>query len=178
MIQERGWTTFLCASPTQDSPVVREFHSNLWFWVGSTVYVRGKWVDFSVAVINRVYNLVDDDRDAYRALFQDTYYQMIMRFLTRGRGVWKRHPSTFEVIAFQLKALKPIPKVWYNFICATLKPSLYLSTVTRDKTIMLYAIVQDIKFNVGNVIERRIIESTQGQCIGALIHPSLIMLAH
>ena len=160
MIQERGWTIF-CAHPQlRIGPVVREFHSNLRFRVGTTICVRGKWVDFSATAINRVYNLVDDDSKAYRALFQDTDYKMIMRFLTRGRGVWKRHPSTSEVTTFQMKALKPVPKVWYNFICATLKPSLHLSIVTWDKTILLYAIVQGNKFDVGNVIERGIIKST------------------
>ena len=117
-------------------------------------------MDFSTAAINRMYNLVDDDSNAYRALFQDTDYQMIMRFLIRGRGVWKHHPSTSKVTTFKMKALKLVPKVWYNFICATLKPNLHLSTVTLDKTILLYAIAQGIKFDVGNVIERGIIEST------------------
>ena len=135
---------------------------------------RSKWVDFSATVINRVYNLVDDDNDAYMALFQDTDYQMITRSLTRGRRVWKHHPSTFEVTTFHMKALTPVPKVWYHFIYATLKPSLHLSTVTRDKTILLYTIMQGIKFDVDNVIEKGIIESTQGRCTGARIHPSLI----
>ena len=124
------------------------------------VYVRGKWVDFSVATINRVYNLVDDDSDAYKALFHNIDYHMMIRVLTRGRGVWKRHPSMSEVTTFLMSALKPILKAWYNFICATLKPSLRLSIVTRDKTILLYAIVQDIKFDMEHVIERGIIEST------------------
>ena len=131
-------------------------------------------MDFSAIAINQVYNLVDDDSDAYRALFQDTDYQMIMTFLTRRRGVWKRHPFTSKVTTFQMKALKPVLKVWYNFIYATLKPNLHLSTIIRDKTILLYAIVQSIKFDVRNVIERGIIESTHGRCTGALIYPSLI----
>ena len=54
--------------------MIKEFHSNLQFWVGSTISVQGKWVDLSVAAINRVYNLVDDDSDAYMALFQNTDY--------------------------------------------------------------------------------------------------------
>ena len=68
-------------------------------------------MDFSTAAINRMYNLVDDDRDAYRALFQDTDYQMIMRFLIRGMGVWKHYPSTSEVPTFKMKALKLVSKV-------------------------------------------------------------------
>ena len=105
--------------------------------------------------------MVDDDSDAYKALFQNMDYQMIMRFLIRDRGVWKRHPSKSEVTTFQMKALKSVSKVWYNFICSSLKPSLHLSTVTLDKTILLYAIVHGIKFNVDNVIERGIIDFTQ-----------------
>ena len=46
--------------------------------------------------------------------------------------------------------------------------------VTSDKTILLYAITQGIKFDVDHVIEKEIIESTQGHCTGALIHPSII----
>ena len=105
------------------------------------VNVQGKWVDFSVVAINRVYNLVDDDSATYKALFHNTDYQMIMISLTRGQGVWKGHPSTSKVTTFKMKALKPVPKIWYKFICATLKPILHLSTMARDKTILLFVIV-------------------------------------
>ena len=45
-IQTRGWQT-LCAPVTPEvAPVVREFHSNLRFRVGTTVFVRGRWVEF------------------------------------------------------------------------------------------------------------------------------------
>ena len=169
LIQEKGWIK-LCEHPLPGiAPVVREFHSNQQYWMDSIVYVRGKWVDFSATSINRVFNLVEDDSEAYRALFQ----HMMMHILTNGRGVWKRHPSTSEVTTFLMSALKPVLKAWYNFIFATLKPS-HLSTVTRDKTILLFALVRGIKFDVGHVIKRGIIESTQGRCTRALIHPSLI----
>ena len=86
MIRDRGWPTF-CAHPQpRIAPVVKEFHSNLQFRVGSTVYVQGKWVDFNATAINWVYNLVDNDNNAYKALFQDKDYELIMRSLTRGRG--------------------------------------------------------------------------------------------
>ena len=116
----------------------------------------------------------DDDSDAYRALFLNIDYQQLMRSLTRGRGEWKHHPSTSKVTTFQIKDPKLVPKVWYNFLCAKLKPSLHMSTVTKDKTILLYAIIQDIRFDVSHVIESGIIESTQGRYTRALIHPSLI----
>ena len=169
LIQEKGWIK-LCEHPLLGiAPVVIDFHSNLRYQMDSIVYVRGKWVDFRATSINRVFNLVEDDSEAYRALFQ----HMMIHILTNGRGVWKIHPSTFKVITFLMSALKPVLKAWCNFICATLKPS-HLSTVTRDKTILLFTIVQGIKFDVGHVIKRGIIESTQGRCTRALIHPSLI----
>ena len=115
--------------------------------------------------------MVDDDNEAYTALFQNTDYEQLMRSLTRGRGVWKPHPSTSQVTTFQMKALTPVSNVWYNFLVAKLKPNLHLTMVTKDKTLLLYVIVQGIKFNVGHVIEGGIIESTQGRCTRALIHP-------
>ena len=43
-------------------------------------------MDFSATTINRAYNLVDNDSEAYKALLQDTDYQSIIWSLTRGRG--------------------------------------------------------------------------------------------
>ena len=114
-------------------------------------------MNFDAATINRVYNLKDDDNEEYRALFQNTNYKMMLRSFMKRRCEWKRHPSTFEVTTFPMVALKFVPKPWYNFLYATL-----FSIVTKDKEILLYAIVKDIKFNVGYVIERGIIELTQG----------------
>ena len=73
-----------------------------------------------------------------------------------------------------MKTPTTVVKVWYNFLCAKIKPNLHLTTVTKDKTILLYAITQGIKFDVEHIIERGLIESTHGCCTGALIYPSLI----
>ena len=78
MIQDKGWTKF-CEHPSpRISPVVGEFHSNLMGRIGTIVYVRENGVDFNASVINKVYNLVDDNSDTCKALFQNTNYQMIM----------------------------------------------------------------------------------------------------
>ena len=44
----------------------------------------------------------------------------------------------------------------------------------KEKTILLYATTKGFQFDIGSVLEWGLIESTQGRCIGALIHPSLI----
>ena len=51
-----------------------------------------------------------------------------------------------------------------------------MCTVLRDKTILLYAIHNDIKFDVGHVIDSSVLESTNGRCIRALTHASLVTM--
>ena len=62
-------------------------------------------------------------------------------------------------------------KVWYNFLCVKIKSSLHLSTVKKDRAMLLYAMTKGFQFDIGSVIERGLIESIQGRCTGALIHP-------
>ena len=97
-----------------------------------------------------------------------------MQELTQGQGMWKRQLSMGDFTNFHIHSLRPVAKVWYNFLCVKIKPTLHLSIVMKDETILFYAMTQGFKFNIGSVIERGLIESTQGRCTGALIHPSLI----
>ena len=92
VIQEKGWTK-LCEHPLVGiALIVCEFYSNPRFRVGSTVYVRGKWVDFSTIAINRLYNMVDDDSEAYEALFHNTDYHQCDALKLRG-PLTTRQPS-------------------------------------------------------------------------------------
>ena len=54
--------------------------------------------------------------------------------------------------------------------------SLHVSTVQRDKAILLYAIVHDTKFDLEFVIENSILKILYNRCTGALTHHSLITL--
>ena len=81
-IQTKAWQT-LCAPPTPGvALVVREFHSNLLFWVGTTVFVQGKWVNFRAWAINQIYHLREDDSEEYQALFMATDSESLMQELT------------------------------------------------------------------------------------------------
>ena len=88
--------------------------------------------------------------------------------------MWQRHPSTGKFTTFPMTALTPVAKVWYNFLCVKIKPCLHLSTVTKDKTILLYAMTKGFQFDIETVIEQGLIESIHRRYTGALIHPSLI----
>ena len=153
---------------------MREFHSNLPFKVGATVFFRGRWVEFGAHAINRIYRLMDDDNIEYKALFSDTDYERLMQDLTHSQGVWRRQPSKSDFTTFHMYSLTPVAKVWYNFLCVKIKPSLHLSTIMKDRVILLYAMTTGLQFHIGSVIERGLIELTQGRCTGALLNPSLI----
>ena len=150
--------------------VVWEFHSNLPLKVSTTIFVRGKWIEYVAQAINRIYRLLDDESAEYKALFSNIDNERLMQELTHDQGIWKRQPSMSDFTTFRMHSLRPVAKVLYNFVCVKIKPTLHLSIVTKDKTILLYAITKGFRF----VIEWRLIESTQGRCTGALIHPSLI----
>ena len=49
-------------------------------------------------------------------------------------------------------------KVWYSFLCVKIKPTLHLSTVMKDKTILLYAMTKGFQFDIESDIERGLIK--------------------
>ena len=50
-------------------------------------------------------------------------------------------------------------------------PSNHVSTIYRDKVVLLYSILMNFKFNVGNIIQNSLLEGDVGK---SLIHPLLI----
>ena len=83
-----------------------------------------------------------------------------MQELTQGpgQGQWRHHPMSGEFTTFQMQSLTPVAKIWYNFLCVKIKPTLHLSTVTKDKMILLYAMTKGFQFDIGTFIERGLIE--------------------
>ena len=61
--------------------------------------------------------------------------------------------------------------VWFYFMSSRLLPSKHVSTLYKDKTIFLYAILENYKFDVENIIQNSLVEEDVGK---SLIHPSLI----
>ena len=90
--------------------------------------------------INQIYQLWEDNSEEYQALFVATDFESLKQELTQG--MWQRHPSTSEFTTFPMTALTPVANVWYNFLCVKIKPSLHLSTMKNDKTILLYALTK------------------------------------
>ena len=132
-ILNRRWKTLCAPLVPGVAPVAQEFHSNLPLKVDTTIFVRGRWVEFGTQAINWIYRLMDDDGAEYMALFTDTGYERLMQKLTQLQGVWRRQPLIGDLTTFQMHSLTPVTKVWYNFLCVKIKPSLHLSTITKGQ---------------------------------------------
>ena len=73
---------------------------------------------------------------------------------------------------FKAKHLAYIPKVWHHFITLRLIPTTNVCEVTAKRALFNYAIIQDIPFDVGQVIEDAILYNKDAKM--NLGHPFLI----
>ena len=76
--------------------------------------------------------------------------------LTNRQGEWPLN-SKGHAVHFKAKHLAYIPKVWHHFITSRLIPMTNVCKVTAKRALLNYAIIQDIPFDVGQVIEDTIL---------------------
>ena len=151
--------------------VVREFYASLEANVLKKLTVRGVLVDFSEKSINKFYNLKHVNYDAYDRLHEHPNYHEVLRLLTNGKGEWKLN-NEGHVVHFKAKNLAYIPKVWHHFITSCIISTTNVCEVTAKRDLLNYAIIQDIPFDVGQVIEDAILYNKDSKM--NLWHPFLI----
>ena len=150
-IANKGWRA-LCKPPTPATTiVVREFYANLAGLVLKKVRVRGVLVDFNTKYINEFYNLEPINGEAYDRLQETPNYLEVLRLITNGQGEWNVN-NEGHAVHFKSKHLAYIPKVWHYFITSHLIPTTNVCEVTTKQALLNYAIIQDIIFEVGQVI--------------------------
>ena len=170
-IAAKGWRA-LCQPPHPAAmSVVREFYANLASHIVKKVRVRGVLVDFSAESINSYYSLDHVPSEPFDRLYERPDYPEIIRVLTNGRGEWKLNSEGLAV-HFKAKHLAFIPKVWHHFITSRLVPKTNVCEVTAKCALLNYAIIQDIPFDVGQVIEGAILHNRDAKM--NLGHPFLI----
>ena len=170
-IAAKGWRA-LCQPPHPAAmSVVREFYANLASHVLKKVRVRGVLVDFSAESINSYYSLAHVPSEPFDRLYEHPDYLEVIRVLTNGRGEWKIN-SEGHAVHFKAKHLAFIPKVWHHFITSRLVPTTNVCEVTAKRALLNYAIIQDIPFDVGQVIEDAILHNRDAKM--NLGHPFLI----
>ena len=133
--------------------------------------MRGVLVDFSAESINSYYSLEHVPSEPFDRLHEHPDYPEVIRVLTNGRGEWKIN-SAGHAVHFKAKHLAFIPKVWHHFITSRLIPTTNMCEVTAKRALLNYAILQDIPFDVGQVIEDAILHNQDAKM--NLGHPFLI----
>ena len=170
-IEAKGWRA-LCQPPRPTAmSVVREFYANLASHVLKKVRVRGVLVDFSAESINSFYGLEHISPGPFDQLREHPDYPEVIRVLTKGRGEWRIN-SAGHAVNFKAKHLAYIPKVWHHFITSRLIPTTNVCEVTAQRSLLNFAIIQDIPFDVGQVIEDAILHNRDAKM--NLGHPFLI----
>ena len=170
-IAAKGWRA-LCQPPHPAAmSVVREFYANLTSHVVKKVRVRGVLVDFIAESINSFYSPDHVPSEPFDRLYEHPDYPEIIRVLTNSRGEWKLN-SEGHAVHFKAKNLAFIPKVWHHFITSCLVPTTNVCEVTAKRALLNYAIIQDIPFDVGQVIEDAIHHNRDAKM--NLGHPFLI----
>ena len=170
-IERKGWRA-LCQPPRPAAmSVVQEFYANLASHVLKRVRVRGVLVDFSAESINSYYGLEHIPPGPFDQLREHPDYHEVIRVLTKGQGEWRIN-SAGHAVNFKAKHLAYIPKVWHHFITSRLIPTTNVCEVTAQRSLLNYAILQDIPFDVGQVIEDAILHNRDAKM--NLGHPFLI----
>ena len=151
-IPNKGWWE-LCQPPNSvATSVIQEFYANLASHVLKKVRVRGVLVDFSAKSINRYYNLESVTPEAFDRLHEQPNYLEVLTMLTNGHDEWKLN-NKGHAVHFKAKHLAYIPKVLNHFITSCLIPKINVCEVTAKRALLNYAIIEDIPFDVGQVIE-------------------------
>ena len=170
-IANKGWRA-LCQPPSPAATsVVQEFYANLAFHVLKKVRVSRMLVDFSAKSMNRYYNLELVNPESFDRLHEQPNYPEVLRMLTIRHGEWKLD-SEGHVVHFKAKHLAYIPKVWHHFITLCLILTTKVCEVTAKRALLNYAIIQDIPFDVGQVIKDAILYNKDAKM--NLGHPFLI----
>ena len=133
--------------------------------------MHGVLVNLCVKSINRYYNLEPVNPEAYDRLHEHPNYPEVLRMLTNGQSEWKLN-NEGHAEHFNAKHLAYIPKVWNHCITSRLIPTTNVCELMAKRALLNYAIIQDIPFDVGQVIKYAILYNKDVKM--NLGHPFLI----
>ncbi|PIN01480.1 hypothetical protein CDL12_26014 [Handroanthus impetiginosus] len=121
--------------------------------------VRGKNINFSARTINSLFGTpsIDTPGEVQEFLEDHPPLDTICGLICRENPQWTLSPDN-----------------WLRFVSARLLLSSHTSEVTRERAVMIYAILTDVPFNIGRFLHRSILKSAMGSLTMGLYHPFLI----
>ena len=150
-IYQKGWNKFTEEPEHAMVNIVKEFYANAEDKAPSNAFVRGRMVPFSADAINTYYQLRVPRQCQYAYMRDfDPDFEEVIKNMTKPGTTWIKGREGGTV--FHSKDLSQYGKIWYAFLCAKLLPSTHTSDVTKEKALLLYAIVQDFIIDIGAII--------------------------
>ncbi|MBA0824961.1 hypothetical protein Goarm_021592 [Gossypium armourianum] len=73
---------------------------------------------------------------------QDIDMDNIINFFTEGMGEWKYRSSTNVLVSFHQAIMFPEAKIWIQFMCTKIVPTLNFSNINTFRAVLLYTILQ------------------------------------
>ena len=175
MISGRQWINFTKPPGSAIVSVVREFYANANAEGEAVAQVRGRLVAFGSQAINDLFAAPNyEGKDYLEPGLRSYDLEDIIRRLCRPGTTWKKNDYTGEKTSFPSSALSRYGKAWFSFICANMIPTRHLSDVTKDRAILLFAIVTGLNVDIGVLIHESIMKAIKSTVISGLPHPSLI----
>ena len=106
---------------------------------------------FSKEVVNEYFGLPTlGDGEGFIRVLREIDMATITTTICKPGIVWKKSGDVFR--HFPRKCLLDKFRPWYTFVYANLLPTAHLSDVSRDRAILLYAIMTGASIDVGRVI--------------------------
>ncbi|PIN19977.1 hypothetical protein CDL12_07343 [Handroanthus impetiginosus] len=137
--------------------------------------VRGTNINFSARNINSLFGTpsIDTPGEVQEFLEDHPPLDTICELICRDKPQWTLSRLN-EPIHFPRTTLTFAADNWLRFVSARLLPSSHTSEVTRERAVMIYAILTDVPFDIGHFLHKSILKSAMGSLIVGLYHPSLI----
>lgn len=154
MITERRWSHLTRQLDPTVISLVREFYANaVSIEADYVVQVRGKAVAYDRKTINNYYQLPNYEYEDYLRNGLGAHdLNIVIAQLYKPGTTWKLRNGTDEKTSFSYTELSCYKKAWYSFICSNLMPTRHISDVTKEKAVLLFAIVTKLKIDIRLVI--------------------------
>ncbi|PIN26971.1 hypothetical protein CDL12_00253 [Handroanthus impetiginosus] len=137
--------------------------------------VKDKNVNFSARAINSLFGTLSINTPGKLREFLEDHPSLdtICELICRDDPQWTLSRLN-EPIHFSRTKLTFVADSWLRFVSTRLLPSSHTSEVTRERAVMIFAILTDVPFDIGRFLHKSIWKSAMGGLTVGLYHPSLI----
>ncbi|PIN22228.1 hypothetical protein CDL12_05060 [Handroanthus impetiginosus] len=163
-MQQRHWEEFMAKPEAGNKTMVREFYANIKFnsLHENRVLVRGATVTFLSSAINHLLDVpIVDEPNYFEAFIQHIpSWEAISETICAALPNWILNVHN-KPVGIPRSSLTNEEWDWPRFINTRLYPSSHLSEVSKDRAILLYAILTGVPLDIGRYIHGAILKSAR-----------------